>query len=133
MTSGAYTFSTRNVCTTCPMCRFDVGPDSLTFSGGDAGRPWDLPKKGVSKAWARDEKKRLRAQKLHRWLDKVLSRSRVYKLTLFLGIAHLAQVKTQSTAFTRATRVMTTVWLGGHFCKGDFRSKGSRVLFFSTR
>ena len=41
--------------TTCPTCRFDVDPDSLTLKGGDTQRPWVPPVGGVLDAWVRDE------------------------------------------------------------------------------
>ncbi|KAF9643923.1 hypothetical protein BDM02DRAFT_1278660 [Thelephora ganbajun] len=37
--------------TTCPTCRFDVDPDSLTLKGGSTQRPWVPPVDGVLEAW----------------------------------------------------------------------------------
>ena len=46
--------------TTCPTCRSDVDPDSLTLTsnGGDARRPWVPPAKGVLEAWVQVEEKK---------------------------------------------------------------------------
>ena len=41
--------------TTCPTCRFDVDPDSLTLDGGSTQRPWVPPAEGVLEAWVRAE------------------------------------------------------------------------------
>jgi len=41
--------------TTCPTCRFDVDPDSLTLKGGGAQRPWVPPVGGVLEAWIQAE------------------------------------------------------------------------------
>ena len=41
--------------TTCPTCRFDVDPDSLTLKGGGSQRPWVPPVDGVLEAWVRAE------------------------------------------------------------------------------
>jgi hypothetical protein len=41
--------------TTCPTCRFDVDPDSLTLKGGNARRPWVPPVEGVLEAWVQAE------------------------------------------------------------------------------
>ena len=44
--------------TTCPTCRFDVDPDSLTLNGGSAQRPWVPPAEGVLEAWVQTEETR---------------------------------------------------------------------------
>lgn len=44
--------------TTCPTCRFDVDPDSLTLNGGSAQRPWIPPVEGVLEAWVQGEETR---------------------------------------------------------------------------
>ena len=41
--------------TTCPTCRFDVDPDSLTLKGGSTQRPWVPPVGDVLEAWVRAE------------------------------------------------------------------------------
>ena len=41
--------------TTCPTCRFDVDPDSLTLKGGCTQRPWVPPVDGVLEAWVQVE------------------------------------------------------------------------------
>ena len=41
--------------TTCPTCRFDVDPDSLTLKGGGTQRPWVPPVDGVLEAWVQAE------------------------------------------------------------------------------
>ena len=41
--------------TTCPTCRFDVDPDSLTLKGGGTQRPWVPPVDGALKAWVEAE------------------------------------------------------------------------------
>lgn len=41
--------------TTCPTCRFDVDPDSLTLKGGRIHRPWVPPADGVLEAWVQVE------------------------------------------------------------------------------
>jgi len=41
--------------TTCPTCRFDVDPDSLTLKGGCTQRPWVPPADGVLEAWIQAE------------------------------------------------------------------------------
>jgi len=41
--------------TTCPTCRFDVDPDSLTLKGGRIHRPWVPPADGVLEAWVQAE------------------------------------------------------------------------------
>jgi len=41
--------------TTCPTCRFDVDPDSLTLKGGGTLRPWVPPVDGVLEAWVQAE------------------------------------------------------------------------------
>lgn len=41
--------------TTCPTCRFDVDPDSLTLKGGGSQRPWVPPVDGALEAWVRAE------------------------------------------------------------------------------
>ena len=41
--------------TTCPTCRFDVDPDSLTLKGGGSQRPWVPPVDGVLEAWVQAE------------------------------------------------------------------------------
>ena len=41
--------------TTCPTCRFDVDPDSLTLKGGGPQRPWVPPAGGVLEAWVQAE------------------------------------------------------------------------------
>jgi len=50
--------------TTCPTCRFDVDPDSLTLKGGGTQRPWVPPVDGVLEAWvqAEEAKKFLRVK-----------------------------------------------------------------------
>ena len=44
--------------TTCPTCRFDVDPHSLTLNGGSAQQPWVPPTKGMLKAWVQAEEER---------------------------------------------------------------------------
>jgi hypothetical protein len=44
--------------TTCPTCRLDVDPDSLTLKGGSTQRPWDPPEDGVLEAWVQAEELR---------------------------------------------------------------------------
>ena len=44
--------------TTCPTCRFDVDPDSLTLNGGSVQRPWVPPEAGVVEAWVQAEETR---------------------------------------------------------------------------
>jgi len=44
--------------TTCPTCRFDVDPDSLTLNGGSVQRPWAPPAEGVLEAWVQAEEKK---------------------------------------------------------------------------
>lgn len=41
--------------TTCPTCRFDVDPDSLTLKGGGTQRPWVPPVGGVLEGWVEAE------------------------------------------------------------------------------
>ena len=41
--------------TTCPTCRFDVDPDSLTLKGGSTQRPWVPPVGGVLETWVQAE------------------------------------------------------------------------------
>jgi len=41
--------------TTCPTCRLDVDPDSLTLKGGGTQRPWVPPEGGVLEAWVQAE------------------------------------------------------------------------------
>lgn len=41
--------------TTCPTCRFDVDPDSLTLKGGSTQRPWVPPAEGVLEGWVQAE------------------------------------------------------------------------------
>jgi len=41
--------------TTCPTCRFDVDPNSLTLKGGGTQRPWVPPVGGVLEAWVQAE------------------------------------------------------------------------------
>lgn len=43
--------------TTCPMCRHDVDPDSLTLNGGNPERPWVPPAKGILEAWVQAQEK----------------------------------------------------------------------------
>lgn len=50
--------------TTCPMCRFDVDPESLTLGGGGGTRPWVPPAKGVLEALVHAEEKK-RTPSLH--------------------------------------------------------------------
>lgn len=44
--------------TTCPMCRYDIDPDSATLYGGCAERPWVPPAKGALEAWVQAEEKK---------------------------------------------------------------------------
>lgn len=46
--------------TTCPTCRFDVDPDSLTLKGGGTQRPWVPPVGGVLEAWVQVEETKRR-------------------------------------------------------------------------
>lgn len=48
--------------TTCPTCRFDVDPDSLTLKGGDSQRPWVPPEIGVLEAWVQAEETNKRSR-----------------------------------------------------------------------
>ena len=44
--------------TTCPTCRFDVDPDSLTLNGGSTQRPWVPPAGGMLETWVQGEETR---------------------------------------------------------------------------
>jgi hypothetical protein len=45
--------------TTCPLCRFDVDPNSLALKGGSVQRPWVPPQTGVLEAWVQAEEEKM--------------------------------------------------------------------------
>ena len=73
--------------TTCPTCRFDVDPHSLTLKGGDAKRPWVPPVEGVLEAWVRDEEtKKFPNVKHGSWLSRSILLPQTFNLDVVLSI-----------------------------------------------